>query len=214
MPVDAEQRLRVRADAEDEGVGVVTVADELPLRGSDEVVPDAVGVAGERRTPHRVRDVVVEAREEPEAVLARQVPPPAGRRCRRTGMLRALPPQAVGSKTVTSKPRSTSSCAAARPAMPPPRTATLRPADRANAGGAPSCPIRAADPTTAEDWSSERRVSLGVGGWTWLRAGARVGHVVISRDVDSSTVTTTLSRSGHAAVQPGPRPGQVSSSPG
>src|SRR3954470_2714535 len=39
-------------------------------------------------------------------------------------MLRALPPSALRSKTVTRNPRSASSCAAARPAIPPPSTAT------------------------------------------------------------------------------------------
>ena len=113
--------------------------------------------------------MVVEAREEAEAVLAGQVPATARARCLATGMLRALPPRAVGSKTVTSYPRSISSWAVARPAMPPPRTATLRPEDRANAGGAPRLPISAAEPaTTAEDCSSDRRVSRGVRVEDWL----------------------------------------------
>src|SRR5687768_3482005 len=42
-------------------------------------------------------------------------------------MLRALPPSALRSYTSTRKPRSTSSCATARPAIPPPRTATRLP---------------------------------------------------------------------------------------
>lgn len=41
-----------------------------------------------------------------------------------TSMLRALPPSALRSYTVTRKPRSASSCAAVRPATPPPSTAT------------------------------------------------------------------------------------------
>ena len=56
------------------------VAREAHARRRREVVPDAVGVPGERDAPHRVGDVVIEAREEAEAVLAGQVPPPVARR--------------------------------------------------------------------------------------------------------------------------------------
>jgi hypothetical protein len=40
-------------------------------------------------------------------------------------MLRALPPSAFGSTTVTAKPRSANSCAAVSPPTPPPRTSTF-----------------------------------------------------------------------------------------
>src|SRR5439155_1487918 len=59
---------------------VPAVAREAHARRHREVVPDAVGVPGERDPPHRVGDVVIEAREEAEAMLAGQVPPPVARR--------------------------------------------------------------------------------------------------------------------------------------
>ena len=70
--VDGEQLDRVRADPEDEPVGALAGAQELAVRRVGQVV--AHGAAAERDPPHRVRHVVVEAREEPEAVLAGQVP--------------------------------------------------------------------------------------------------------------------------------------------
>lgn len=71
-----------------------------------------------------------------------------------TSMLRALPPSALRSYTVTRNPRSASSCAAVRPATPPPSTATdcaartaVRPA--AAAGAAAAVVASAAVPPTA-----------------------------------------------------------------
>src|SRR4051794_1975978 len=62
-------------------------------------------------------------------------------------MLRALPPHALGSNTVTANPRSASSWATARPAMPPPRTATRLPGLAAKAGaGRPSAAVPAITP--------------------------------------------------------------------
>ena len=80
----------------DQAEEVLVVATARPREqrdpGTDQVVEDAVLVGAERDPRHRVGDVVVEAGEEPEAVLA-------GQRSRRppaavpvTGMLRALPP--------------------------------------------------------------------------------------------------------------------------
>ena len=69
-PVRRARLVRVRGDAEDGAVGAPLRARRLRLVGLDEVVPDAVRVAGERDPPHRVRHVVVEAGEEAEAVLA------------------------------------------------------------------------------------------------------------------------------------------------
>ncbi len=65
-----------------------------------------------------------------------------------TSMLRALPPSAFFSYTVTLKPRSASSCAAVSPATPPPSTATLLPETRRR-GAAVARPASAAVPATA-----------------------------------------------------------------
>ena len=88
-----------------------------------------------RRSAHGVDDVLVETWEESKPMFAGQ-PVLDGARRRRwradvrlcpspssmTGMLRALPPaKSLRSSTTTSKPRSTSSCAALMPATPPPR---------------------------------------------------------------------------------------------
>jgi hypothetical protein len=80
--VDGEQRLRVGPDPEDERVRVVAAAEELAALGGHQVVLDAVRVGAERDPLHRLGDVVVEAREEPEAVLAREIRPTAGARPR------------------------------------------------------------------------------------------------------------------------------------
>ena len=77
-PSTRQRLLRVGADPEHAAVRAVAGAQPLAAACVDEVVPDAVGVAGERDAPHRVRDVVVEAGEEAEAVLAGQVATAAG----------------------------------------------------------------------------------------------------------------------------------------
>ena len=76
-PVRRPRLVRVGRDAEDRAVGAALRARRLRLVRLDEVVPDAVRVAGERDPAHRVRHVVVEAGEEAEAVLARQRLAPA-----------------------------------------------------------------------------------------------------------------------------------------
>ena len=194
--VDREQRLRVGPDAEHERVGMVAVADELPLRGVDEVVPHPVGVARERRTPHRVRDVVVEAREEPEAVLAGQVPATArrgagdrdapglaaeGSRLEDRHVVPALD-QLVGGRQAGHAAAEDGDAAAGGP-----RERRWR-AEAAHQGG------RARHHRGGLQQRPPGQPGRRSGGL----AGACVGHAVISRDVDSSTVTTTLSRSGHA----------------
>ena len=70
---------RVGDDAEELRVGAAVRARRARTVGVDEVVVDAVLVCLVRRSPHRVRDVVVEAGEEAEAVLAGERPAPAGR---------------------------------------------------------------------------------------------------------------------------------------
>ncbi len=201
-PLDAQQRLRVRADAEDEGVGVVTVADELPLRGVDEVVPDAVGVAGERRTTHRVRHVVVEAREEPEAVLPRQLPSSAGRGAADRDAPGLAAPggrledgHLVAALDQLVRGRQAGHAAAEDGHAPTGRAGERRWRAQLSHQGRGPDDGRGLE-QRAPGQPARRRAGL------VPRAGACVGHVVISRDVDSSTVTTTLSRSGHAAVQP------------
>src|SRR3546814_867168 len=77
-------------------------------------------------------------------------------------MLRALPPQAVGSKTVTWRPRSASSWAAVSPAIPPPRTVTRFPGALANAGALmPSTDAPPRAPATAEPFRTVRRSVVG-----------------------------------------------------
>ena len=83
QPVDREQLDRIRADPEDEPVGALTGAQELAVGGVGQVVADRP--AAERDPAHRVRHVVVEAREEAEAVLAGQVPAAAAGGARRPG---------------------------------------------------------------------------------------------------------------------------------
>src|SRR5947209_7745376 len=88
-------------------------------------------------------------------------------------MLRALPPKALGSNTVTWKPRSASSCAAVKPPTPPPSTATpvfTLPTARgaARAGTALSKPIVPA-PTPAVRRKARREIGLPV---TWPTVGS------------------------------------------
>ncbi len=74
------QRLRVEHDRIDPAGHrrIRTASARKPrLRGAHEVVPHTVGIAREGDAAHRVRHVVIEAGEEPEAVLARQRPPAA-----------------------------------------------------------------------------------------------------------------------------------------
>ena len=87
---------------------------------------------------HGVDDVLVEPREEPKSMLAGKAMADRSLSLRQmselmstasaswvTLTLRALPPAVYRrSKTTTSKPRSTSSCAALIPATPPPRMTT------------------------------------------------------------------------------------------
>ena len=61
-----------------EEVGLAGVEDEHLLPGVDEVIEDPARVTGHRDATHRVGHVLVEAREESKAVLARQVPASAG----------------------------------------------------------------------------------------------------------------------------------------
>src|SRR5207249_11147596 len=56
--------------------GLAGVEDQQLLLSVDEVVEDAIRVARDRDAAHRVRHVLVEAREEAKAVLAGQVRAP------------------------------------------------------------------------------------------------------------------------------------------
>lgn len=72
---DGEGSGRMREGAEQGSVGaaICSVEPRVGEVGVDQVVLDPVGVSGERSSGHRVRDVVVEPGEEPEAMLPGQI---------------------------------------------------------------------------------------------------------------------------------------------
>jgi hypothetical protein len=80
--VDRERLPWIRDRAEELGLGAAVRTGRLHVGSRHEVVPDAVRVAGEGDAPHRVGHVVIEARKEPEPVLAGKRSPAAPGRSR------------------------------------------------------------------------------------------------------------------------------------